>query len=95
MYCSCPSDLTASCSVWKDWKFRGQRKDLGAGEQINALGSDWNDEISSTRARPGCVLKVHWDHKFTGKERKLEGDAWQLADWNDRISSMSCDCEFN
>jgi hypothetical protein len=93
--CAAPSARAAGhcATLYEDINFGGEHRDVDDGENVSWIGHLWNDQVSSMRVEPGCVLNA-WEHvSFGGDEKTFLGSVpWVGDPWNDRISSYTCSC---
>lgn len=83
----------AGACFYRDINFQGDYFCVRAGEEIEALPRDMNDQISSVRTfGRGVEVTVFQDSRFNGRSARVE-DMRNLRNegWNDRISSIRVD----
>ena len=84
---------SSNCAtLFQHWKYQGSSKNIKATEYFRLSGI-WNDYVSSLTVNQGCRLTVY-EHTLGGGESKTftEDDDWVGGQWNDKMSSLSCDC---
>jgi hypothetical protein len=74
---------------YRDANFEGDYFCVAAGESIEALPNDMNDQISSIRTFGGAEVTVYQNRRFGGRSERF-GDVRNLQQqgWNDRLSSL-------
>lgn len=91
-----PADMTCfyhclyapSVEFYEDIDFSGDS--FSSMDDVDFVGWDWNDRISSVRVPPGYVVYLYADWYFNGSWLTLTSDASDLRDfgWNDAASSV-------
>lgn len=87
--------LSAQVTVYRDAGFRGDSETFR--DDVADLGRTrlGNDNASSVRVRPGCIVTLFADAGFRGTYTELDRDEPSLenaAVGNDRVSSMRVSC---
>jgi hypothetical protein len=82
------------CIYYEYAHFTGKPREIRFGQQLNYVGNQWNDTISSIECSAGCKLQV-WVHRdFKGLSKTFSGANGYVGEaWNDRISSMKVLCD--
>jgi hypothetical protein len=86
-----PDVPRSGACFYRDINFRGEYFCLRAGEVVESLPGDMNDEISSIRTFGGPMeVTVFQNRGLSGKSRRFENDVTDLRNqgWNDRLSSL-------
>jgi hypothetical protein len=84
--------------VYKEKLCRGQQLSIAHAYKTNELNEDWNDEISSVKVNPGCILNVCHRRRFQGGCTDLKGDKegenYDLMPlgFDNLITSLACVC---
>jgi hypothetical protein len=74
---------------YEDFDYRGSSFCRNAGEVVAALGTDWNDRISSIRVGQGVWVQVCSDFNFGGACNSVGSSVGQMPPpGNDNISSL-------
>jgi dUTPase len=71
-----------------DADYRGDSFCMNAGESRRNVENRYNDKISSVRVFGRAQVIVYEHENFGGASRTFTGDASNLRDWNDRITSI-------
>lgn len=72
-----------------DWNYQGGSFCAGPGQNVRALGPDWNDRISSIRVDASVWVQVCNDFDYQNSCQSLGGNVSQLSGAaNDAISSF-------
>ena len=88
--CRMSADTALAC-VYSDVSYGGKAQCYTSGGYFDA---PWNDEISSLKVKPGCVVRVDTDGGMRGRLRDITSDTpWVGNDWNDVISAFSITCK--
>jgi hypothetical protein len=76
--------------LYKDADFRGRRFCLAAGEEVERLPSNLNDEVSSIQIYGRAEVTIFRDDDFRGSSTRFAEDVRDLQheNWNDRVSSV-------
>lgn len=82
------------CAVmYEHARFEGQSAPVDAGENVDWVGDEWNDMISSFKVGSGCSLTVYEHSKYEGASKTYTSSSNFVGDdWNDQISSFTCSC---
>ena len=59
------------------------------------MSSENNDETSSVKVDEGCTLTLFKDYRQEGLLGTHTEDSTSLGDYNDQVSSYTCDCQGN
>lgn len=87
-----PLNVNAECVVYEHAEFEGRQSVLEAGDIVSRM-QYWNDRISSLDVTRNCHLTVYEHAGFKGASRIFNRTQSYVGDhWNDRISSMECQC---
>lgn len=83
-----------NCAVMYEHKnYGGEARTVARGAYVSSIGTLWNDEVSSMKVSPGCVLNAYEHNDFGGSHKAFQGNIpWVGSGWNDRISSYTCSC---
>jgi hypothetical protein len=83
----------AGACFYRDVDFQGEYFCVRAGEAIESMPRDMNDQISSIRTfGRGVEVTVFQNNRFGGREARFEGVRnLRNEGWNDRISSLRVD----
>ena len=57
------------------------------------LTGNENNGASSVRVHPGCTLKLFNEYNNVELLDSLTADVSALSDYNDQVSSLSCNCQ--
>jgi hypothetical protein len=85
-----PNAPRSGACFYRDANFQGDYFCLRAGEGVESVPDDMNDEISSIRTFGGDVeVTVYQSRRFSGRSERF-GDVRNLRDqgWNDKLSSV-------
>lgn len=83
--------VQADCQLYTDHDYTGMSINMPSGQQINALGKNWNDQISSVHLSNGSSLIAYLHVDFAGDQREFSANTRYVGDlWNDQISSLKC-----
>jgi hypothetical protein len=86
-----PTAPRSGACFYRDANFQGDFFCVNAGDEIEALPGNMNDEISSIRTFGGDVeVMVFQSRRFDGRSERFDGNVRNLKDegWNDRLSSL-------
>jgi hypothetical protein len=86
-----PNAPRSGACFYRDANFQGDYFCLRAGERIDAVPNDMNDQISSIRTFGGDVeVTIYQNRGFGGRSERFR-DVRNLRDegWNDKLSSLS------
>lgn len=84
----------AQCTVYEHENYEGRSEKLGPDNSV-PLMQRWNDRISSIDVSRGCRLTAFEHKNFTGDSKTFGAPNRYVGDlWNDRISSMQCNCDY-
>jgi hypothetical protein len=74
---------------FRDVNFRGEYFCVRAGDSIERMPGDMNDQITSIRVFGRAEVIVYKDNRFEGRSHRYDGDVRNVGDaWNDEISSI-------
>lgn len=85
--------LGTCATLFEHSNYGGDRREVNRGAHVPWIGGPWNDQVSSMRVRPGCVLNAYQHADFGGAHETFAGQVPWVGDaWNDIISSYTCTC---
>jgi len=84
-----PDAPRSGACFYRDANFQGEYFCVRAGDSLDAVPSDMNDEISSIRTFGGVEVTVYQNRGFKGRSERFR-EVRNLRDegWNDRLSSL-------
>ena len=84
-----PNAPRSGACFYKDANFQGEYFCVGAGEGVDAVPNDMNDQISSIRTFGDVEVTVYQNREFRGRSQRFS-DVRNLKDqgWNDKLSSL-------
>src|SRR5688572_4818942 len=84
-----PNAPRAGACFYRDANFQGEYFCLRAGESLDAVPNELNDQISSIRTFGDVEVTVYQNRGFQGRsERFSDVRNLQEQGWNDRLSSL-------
>lgn len=87
------STAQANCEVFQHINYGGDRLALLPGQTMPAVGSQWNDQISSVQVANSCRLIAFQHDNYQGDRRVFSTNTSSVGNlWNDQISSLKCQC---
>lgn len=88
-----PEAVSPFCTVYEHANYRGWAMRISADQDMAYVGDPSNDLISSVRVNGGCQLVAYIDANYEGEERVFTQNTRYVGNnWNDQISSVSCQC---
>ena len=87
------SDPPKCAVIFQHGGYKGKELSIPSGTSWDDLKAHgWNDVASSLKVNPNCVFKGYEHQNMKGRVMSYSSDMSHLRKWNDKISSLSCQC---
>ena len=83
-----------SCQLFKESNHTGPQLSVARNQSRTELEQGWDDEISSLKVAPGCLLVGFKEKGFRGANQTFgPGEYASMPEgWDNHISSVQCNC---